>query len=199
MVPKYKFRTRGKIYFRINANMVGRVTNKAYRNIRRVKIHENYRIEGNLKRNDSIKTFPLDSNSLYDIALVQFDKSILTSEWDLDNPLSRRTICPICLPDTHYDEIGELGYTMGYGVVSQAGKCHTNGAGPSIYSDCATGTVTGEHDWHQQHWFHVRNISLSISTYKAIKALKASVHPQSAFEIESLHHFCQILFLLVGI
>ena len=34
----------------------------------------------------------------YDIALVRLDREINESDWSLNDPTSKNTICPICLP-----------------------------------------------------------------------------------------------------
>ena len=84
---------------------------------------------------------------------MKFDRTINQAEWGVD-PI--RAVCPICLPDDDYDELGAMAYTMGYGLVSQHGKCFTNAEGPSIFTDCATGTMK-EEGWTYQHWFYQNN------------------------------------------
>ena len=40
----------------------------------------------------------LDKNMKHDIALVRLDRKINETDWGLNDPNNKNTICPICLP-----------------------------------------------------------------------------------------------------
>ena len=72
------------------------------------------------------------------------------AEWNS----SKDTICPICLPDENYEDIGKTTFVLGFGLVFHA-SCHTGGAGPSQYTQCAPGSIQkeiGKPDYKVTHW-----------------------------------------------
>jgi len=112
------------VYIGINTGDVGKVTDKHFRGISDVIIHEDYDHE--------------DINALNDIALIRFDHPLLQKDMEQDS--ETRAIFPICLPDSSYDEINKLSFVTGWGLEQQK-TCRTNGKGPEIYSRCAFGSV----------------------------------------------------------
>ena len=93
----------------------------------------------------------LDENAPYDIAVARLDRSIEEEEWN-QNP--RSTICPICLPDDDYKDIGKTTFVLGFGLIFHA-SCHTGGAGPDQFTQCAPGSIQkeeGRPDYKVTHW-----------------------------------------------
>ena len=118
-------------------------------------VHEKYKPSGKIQNESDIRSsFSSDSRQLYDIALARMEEPINTDVWNLGKENGKATVCPLCLPDSKLQDIGLISFVIGYGLIFHL-SCHTGGAGPVQYTQCASGAVQteeGKPDWSTPHW-----------------------------------------------